>query len=249
MGMKAAGFRDRAELPETRAHLARRVLPLALILAGIAVFFIFDLGSYLSLESLAEHRATLTRFVAEHEFLAAAVFVLLYALAISLSIPGGLVLTITGGFLFGSWLGACLVVIGATVGAAGIFLAARSALGHLLRRRAGPWLTRMEQGFRRNALSYLLFLRLMPVFPFFVVNLVAAFMGVSLRTFVIGTFFGIIPATFVYASIGAGLGAVLDQGSELELADAVQPEVVIGLGGLAILALLPVVYRRMRRQS
>jgi uncharacterized membrane protein YdjX (TVP38/TMEM64 family) len=107
----------------------------------------------------------------------------------------------------------------------------------------------MERGFEQDDLSYLLFLRLMPVFPFFVVNLVAALLGVELRVFVIGTFLGIIPATIVYASIGAGLGTLLDQGSELELTDAVQPEILIGLGGLAILALLPVLYRRMRQGS
>ena len=155
------------------------------------------------------------------------------------------------GFLFGSVLGTAWIVIGATAGAVGIFLAARTALGDALKAKAGPWLAKLEAGFRENALSYLLVLRLVPLFPFFVVNLVPAFLGVGLRVFTLGTAIGIIPGAFVFASVGAGLGSVFDMGGEVTAARALTPEVITALVGLAVLSLVPVVYKksRARRQA
>ena len=142
---------------------------------------------------------------------------LVYAAVTATSVPGALLLTITGGLLFGTALGTALAVLGATTGATIIFILARSAFGDVLKGRAGAWVERMAEGFRENAFSYLLVLRLVPLVPFFVVNLVPAFLGVSLRTYVLATLLGIIPGAFVYASVGVGLRDILRVG-ELVLA-------------------------------
>jgi uncharacterized membrane protein YdjX (TVP38/TMEM64 family) len=174
-------------------------------------------------------------------------FLGLYTIVAALPVPGAEILTVAAGFLFGIWIGTTAVVIAATLGATVLFLVTRSVAGDALRARAGPFLARMETGFNENALSYLLVLRLIPAFPFFIVNLVPAVLGVPLRTFVIGTLVGIIPATFVFASIGAGLGSVFDRMEEVSLANALTPEVLTALAGLAGLALIPVAYRKLRR--
>ena len=170
----------------------------------------------------------------------------LYAAVIALSVPGGAILTIAGGFLFGIAPATLYVVVGATIGATIIFLIARTALGDSLRARAGPRIRRMEEGFRADALSYLLVLRLIPIFPFWLVNIVPAFLGVPLRTYVLGTFVGIIPGSFVYASVGNGLGAVFEAGQTPDLGIIFKPEILLPIVGLAALALLPVAYRRYR---
>lgn len=224
----------------------RRLWPLGLLMLGIGAFFGFGLDQYLTFEALRANRAVLTGFVAEHALLAAVLYVLIYATVVALSVPGGAVLTITGGFLFGALTGTALVVVAATSGATLLFLIARTTLGDALRARAGPFLKKMEAGFRANALSYLLVLRLIPLFPFFVVNLVPAFLGVRLRTYVLGTFFGIMPGSFVYTSVGAGLGSVFDRQENFSPAGILTPEILIALLGLALLSLLPVAYRRLR---
>lgn len=239
-----------SEAAETRRGLVKRLLPLGIIVAAMLGAWLAGLDSYL-LETLSRHHEALTQFVDRNAVLAALVFMALYAVATALSVPGGLILTIAGGFLFGSLIATLYVVASATIGATAVFLAARTALGDSLRRRAGPWLQRMEAGFQKNAFNYLLVLRLIPLFPFFVVNLVPAFLGVPLRTYVVATFIGIIPGTYVYALAGAGLGSVLDQGGRITLGGALTPEVVGALVGLSLLSLLPVAYKwwRGRRAS
>ncbi|MCG8543632.1 MAG: TVP38/TMEM64 family protein [Alphaproteobacteria bacterium] len=242
---------ESAAPPPRRRSLVKRLLPLGVIAAGMAAAFALGLDEYLTFEALRENRSLLLGYVAAHEVLAVLVFIALYAAATSLSLPGGAALTIAGGFLFGSIAGTVWVVIGATLGATGIFLVAKTALGESLRRNAGPHLRKMEAGFRENALSYLLVLRLVPLFPFFVVNLMPALLGVPLRTYVIGTFFGIIPGTAVFAFVGAGLGSVFDANESFSPASILTPEVVGALVGLAALSLVPVVYKKVkaRRQA
>jgi len=224
----------------------KRWLPvLALIAAGVAIFT-FDLDRFLTFEALRENRHLLMSFVDERVLLAATLFVLIYAAATAISLPGGAILSIAGGFLFGPWLGTFYIVVGATIGATAVFLIAKTALGDALRARAGPWLKSMEAGFQENALSYLLVLRLVPLFPFFVVNLVPAFLGVGLRTYVIGTFVGIIPGAFVFAFTGAGLGSVFDSSETFSPAAVLTPEVIVALTGLALLSLLPVAYKKLK---
>ena len=227
----------------------RRAWP-ALALAILAVLvFAFDLHAHLGFESLRTHRAELVSFVAREPALAVLLYVVLYAASVSLFIPGATVLTLAGGFLFGTLLATGLTVIGATVGAIGVFVIARSILGEPLRGRAGPWFACMAAGFRTDAFNYLLVLRLVPLFPFFVVNIAPAFLGVPLRTYAAATLIGIIPATFVIASVGAGIGSVLESGAAFSAASLLTPEVVLPMIGLAALALAPVVYRRFRRKG
>ena len=230
--------------PETRKGALRRFLPLAILLAGLGIFFALGLDRYVTLDTLRDNRQALTGWVAENWALAALIYVIAYIAMVAFSLPGGLVATLTGGFLFGTLFGGLLTIFGATVGATTIFLAAKTALGDALRAKAGPGLRRIEQGFGENAFSYMLVLRLVPLFPFFLVNLAPAFLGVPLRTYVIATFFGIMPATFVFASLGNGLGAVFDAGREPDLGLITEPQIIGPILALALLALVPVIYRR-----
>jgi uncharacterized membrane protein YdjX (TVP38/TMEM64 family) len=232
-----------------RSSRLLRFLPLVVLVAGLGLALALGLPDYLDCATLRDNRVWLVSWVEAHRLVAALAFMTLYALAVALSVPGGAALTVIGGFLFGPALATGLVVIAATAGATALFLAARTALGDLLRARAGPWFARLERGFSENALSYLLFLRLVPLFPFFVVNLVPAFLGVTLRTYVIGTFLGIIPGAFVFAGIGAGLGGIFDRGQQCTFANALTPTVLVALVGLAVLALVPVVYKKWIRPT
>ena len=226
-----------------------RLAPLAIVATAFAAFFVFDLDRFLSFDALSDNREALLAWQEAHRTLAIGVFVAVYAFAVALSLPGAIWMTIAGGFLFGPVEGSVLVVIAATVGASAIFLAARYALGDALRARAGPAIRKMEAGFRDNALSYLLVLRLVPLFPFWLVNLVPAFLGVPLRTFVIGTFLGIIPGSVVYTLVGNGLGAVFDAGEEPDLGVIFKPEILAPIAGLAVLSLVPVGYKKIRRKQ
>jgi uncharacterized membrane protein YdjX (TVP38/TMEM64 family) len=233
--------------PMNTHHLAlQKLIPAALFAGGLAAFFGLGLHQYLTFDQLKQHRGELTAFVTAMPVQATVLFVATYAAATALSVPGATVLTLTGGFLFGVWQGTAAVVAGATIGAVAIFLAARFLLADVLRAKAGPWLAKMEAGFRQDAVSYMMVLRLVPGFPFFVVNLVPAFLGVSLRTFTLTTFFGIMPGTFVFASIGAGLGSIFDQAEAFSLKGALTPQIITALVGLAVLSLLPVAYKRIK---
>jgi uncharacterized membrane protein YdjX (TVP38/TMEM64 family) len=230
--------------------LARRLLPLAVLVVILVLFFALRLDRYVSFAVLRDHRAALSQFVRDQGALAALLFMALYVVAVAASLPGGAVLSVAGGFLFGTVAGTLYVVIGATLGATGLFLAARSAFGDGLRRRMGTLGNRMAGELADNAFSYLLVLRLVPLFPFWLVNLVPAFAGVRLRTYVLATFLGIIPGSFVFVSIGSGLGAVFDRGETPDLSIIFSRAVLVPLIGLAVLALIPVIYRRWqaRRQ-
>jgi uncharacterized membrane protein YdjX (TVP38/TMEM64 family) len=224
----------------------KRFLPLAVLLLAIAAAFGLGLDDYISFDQLERHRAQLLGFVDRHPLVAPLAFMLTYTAVIALSIPGGAILTVAGGFLFGVAAATCYVVIAATCGATVLFLIARTALGDSLRQKAGPAMQRMEAGFRENALNYLLFLRLIPLFPFWLVNLVPAFLGVPLSTYVLATLVGIIPGSLVYASVGNGLGTVFEAGGSPDLGIIFEPEIILPILGLAVLAILPVAYKKIR---
>ena len=226
----------------------RRLWPVALLLGLLVAFFALGLDRYFTFESLKAHRVELQDFVARNLIFAVLIYVAGYALLTAASLPIATLVTLVGGFLFGAVAGTALTVVGATAGATVVFLVARTAFGDALRLRARPYIGRMEAGFARNAFSYMLFLRLMPIFPFFAVNIVPAFLGVKTRTYVATTFLGIIPGTAVYNIVGAGLGSIFDSGEAFTLAGVVTPEIVIGLAGLALLALAPVLVRRLRHR-
>lgn len=238
-----------AGLATTRRSAIRRLAPLAVLLAAIGAFFALGLHHWLSFETLHEHRDQLLALVGQRPILAPLAFIAAYAVVIALSVPGGAILTIAAGFLFGIVAGPIYAVVGATLGATVVFLVARTALGDALRAKAGPRIRRMEEGFREDAFSYLLVLRLIPIFPFWLVNIVPAFLGVPLRTYVLGTFIGIIPGSLVYAGVGSGLGTVFEAGGTPDLGIIFRPEIILPIIGLAVLALLPVAYRRFKGRS
>lgn len=236
-----------AEASTRRGFDWRRLWPVAVLVAGLAGAKALGLDAYLSFDQLQANREALNAWVAANGALAVLVYAALYVLVVAFSLPGGAVMTVAGGFLFGQWLGTGVVVASATLGSVLVFLAAKTALADQLAAKAGPWLGRMRDGFNENALSYMLFLRLVPVFPFFVVNLVPAFLGVRISTYVLGTVVGIVPGSFVFASFGAGIGAIFDRGEQLSVQAVLTPEILAALTGLGVIALLPIAWKRLRR--
>lgn len=227
----------------------KRFLPIFLVGLGICVFFATGANRYLSFVALSHHRTDLLTFASDHAIASVAVFIATYILVVGLSLPGGVWLTLAGGFVFGGVLAGVYAVIGATLGATLIFLAARSAFGDMLRGRAGVGVAKMEKGFRKNAFQYLLVLRLVPLFPFWLVNLVPALLDVKLSTYVAATLIGIIPGTFVYAHVGAGLGAVFESGAEPDLGLMFEPQILWPILALAALSLLPILYQKWKQRS
>jgi len=226
--------------------MLRRILPVAVLLAGLVLFWVLGLGRYCSFGALNEHHAELTAWVAAHGVLAALAFVLAYALVVAFSLPIAVLITPLGGFLFGPWLGAALAVVGATLGAVIVFLAARTALRDVFRARAGKTLAKLEDGFKRDAFNYLLFLRLVPVFPFWLVNIVPALLGMSLGAYALATLIGIIPGALVYAGLGAGFGMLFERGEMPDLGVIFEWRILLPLLGLAALSLVPIVYTRLK---
>lgn len=188
----------------------KRWLPLLILVAVMAVGFSMGWHKYLSFKTIGVNYEALRTFISNNFALALAAYMALYIAAVALSAPGGLILTLSGGLLFGWKVGIPATVIAATIGATILFLIARSSFGDTLAAKAGPSLAKFREGFTENALSYLLFLRLVPVFPFFLVNIAPAILGVPLRTYVLGTLFGIIPGTSAFSVAGSGLGSVVE---------------------------------------
>jgi uncharacterized membrane protein YdjX (TVP38/TMEM64 family) len=239
----------------------QRFLPLIVLAGAMALVFAMGWHRYLSLESIAVNRDALKSLIAGNWATAYLGYVAVYAAAVAVSVPGALFLTLSGGLLFGWLLGGLAAVTGATLGAIALFLIARSALGDTLAARAGPWLAKLKDGFQENALSYLLFLRLVPAFPFWLVNLAPALLGVPLSTFAIGTFLGIIPATFAFASAGASLDSVIVNAKAeydaclaakaaaecklgISVSSLVSRELIIAGALLGIAALIPIAHKK-----
>jgi len=229
--------------------LFKRLAPGIALAVVVIAFFVFDLDRFLSFDALREHREALLDWVALQPVLAPLAYMGVYAVVVAFSLPGGAVMTISGGFLFGAVSGGLYAVIGATIGATLLFLIAKTSIGDYLLEKAGPGLKKIQSGFAENALSYLFIIRLIPIFPFFLVNLAPAFAGIPLRVYFIATFFGIMPGTLVYALVGAGLGSVFDSGEAFTLGSVMTPEIIGALTGLAVLALLPVAYKKLKARS
>jgi uncharacterized membrane protein YdjX (TVP38/TMEM64 family) len=221
----------------------RPALLMAMALA-VGLAFAFDLHHLVSIDSLQAHSTSLQEAVDDRPALTALGYVAGYAAFVALALPGAVIFTIAGGLLFGTWLGGLLAISGATAGAIVAFLAARTVVGQRLAGHVGPWFHRLEAGFRENAWSYLFVLRVLPLAPFVVVNVGAALLGVRLKTYVLATTLGILPGSFVYAGVGNGLGSVLAVDGTPDLQLMLEPGVLAPLVGLAILALLPVAYKK-----
>jgi uncharacterized membrane protein YdjX (TVP38/TMEM64 family) len=237
------------ELTEPRAKggFARR-LPLIAILT-VAAIGAFTLRDYLSFETLRDNREALLAFRDANYIAAALVFILLYVAIVAFSLPGATIATLTGGFLFGVFPGALFNVAAATLGAIGIFLAARWGLGERLAARmeaSGGMVGKIKDGIDENQWSMLFLIRLIPAVPFFVANLVPAFVGVPLWRYAVTTFLGIMPGAVVYTSVGAGLGEVFARGETPNLGIIFAPEVLLPILGLCVLAALPIFLKAIR---
>ena len=279
MGQETTQQQRLAANRKSKFGILRRYLPLLIILAAAGLCFAMGWHHHLSLKNLAVHKETLEAFVREHYLLAIFGFAVLYILVVALSLPVASFLTIFGGVLFGALLSCIIVVISATIGALIVFLAARTSLGATLQDKAGPSLSKLREGFNDNAMSYLLFLRLVPVFPFWLVNIAPALLGVRTSTFIIGTLIGIIPGTFAFAFVGAGLDSVIEaqaqayqdclasqqtspqtslEGSggaegghmtcalSLDTTALLTPQLLIAFALLGVVALIPVVWKKVQ---
>jgi uncharacterized membrane protein YdjX (TVP38/TMEM64 family) len=249
------------EKPE-RSGRARvlRLVPLMLVIVLLGAFFATDSHRYFTLESLAGHRGTIREIVSSRPLAALGLYVLIYAAMVTLSIPAAAFMSVAGGFLFGWPLGGAVAALGATSGAASIFLIARSTIGEPLLRRAGPKIQELAANFRADSFSYLLFLRLLPVMPFWITNLAAALFGMRFGTFMAATLLGAIPICYAFAVAGSGLDAAI-AAHERGVAECVAagknacemqfqpeslltPQLMVALGALGILALGPILVRK-----
>lgn len=218
----------------------KKLWPLGLILVLIGLAWASGVMDVVGLDGLKARRAELLSFVAVYPALSVGAFIGIYAGAVALSLPVATGLTLLGGFLFGVWVGAAAIVVGATLGASILFLIARSVLGEQLRQKAGPLYGRVAKNMEENAVGYMLFMRLVPLFPFFLVNIVPALFQIRFAPYVVTTFFGIIPSTLIYANVGRELGTIED------LHDLVSPRTLVALSLLGGVALIPLAYKTIK---
>lgn len=229
--------------PGSNRSNAGRIVIVLVIAVAVGAFFYFDLGRFLSLTALKDNRDSLLAFTDANFMAAVAIFIGAYAMVAGLSLPGAVILTLAGGLLFGAGWATVFVNVGATTGATVAFLTARYLLRDTVEQKFGKWLGPFQEGFAKNAFSYLLTLRLIPLFPFFVVNLVSGLTRVSVGTYVAATALGIIPGSFVYAYAGRQLGTVNS------LKEIASPNVIAAFVLLGLLALVPVIYKKYMAKS
>jgi uncharacterized membrane protein YdjX (TVP38/TMEM64 family) len=223
-------------------------IPLVLIVCVSITAWLFDLHHYFNFTTLKNHQKFLEDFIAKHFIISIILFSATYVTVVALSLPAATFMTLVGGFFFGQWIGTGAVVVSATVGACFLFLSARMASADLLLKKMGGFASRMQAGFQENAFSYLLTLRFIPLFPFVAVNVAAAFFQIPLKTFILGTFLGIIPGSFVYVSMGVALREVIHT-PDFSPKMVLEPKIFMAFMGLGALSLLPVLYKRFKGQS
>ncbi len=221
---------------------SRKILILLVFAAVAGAFHFLDLGKYLTLESLKANRALLTDLRAAHAFLFAAVFVLIYVVQTAFSLPGAAILSLAAGAIFGVLQGTIFVVSGATVGAILAFLVSRTLLRDWVVEKFGGRMEGIDRGLRENGLSYLLFLRLVPAFPFFLVNLACGVTGLPLRTYALGTLFGIMPGSLVFVNAGASLAAIET------VSQVASPRMLGSFALLGLFALLPTIIKAVKKR-
>lgn len=232
--------------------LFKRYLPLVVLVIVVVAVFASGVTRYLNIEALQTHEAALRAFVSDNLILALITFMAVYAVATAVSLPGALVLTLTGGYLFGPWVGGSATVVGATLGAVLVFYAVRTSLGAALRRRAeasGGKLKAVIDGVEAGAFGYILTLRLVPLAPFWLVNIAAALAHAPLRAYALATFLGIMPATFIYSGIGAGIGDLIARGETPDAGVIFEPRILLPLVGLGLLSLGVTLYQRRRART
>ena len=227
----------------------KKWVPLLILVIGLVAFFVAGGTKYLSFEMLSQNYKALNAYTANHYLLSALIFVCVYIIIAAFSIPGATIMTLLGGFLFGAVFGSVWVVIGATIGATITFLAVQTAFGDILKNKAGGTIQKMHAGFKENEFNYMLFLRFLPIFPFFIINIAAGVLGVSLRTFFFGTLLGIIPGSFTYAWVGSGLGYALSKGKEINMGIIFEPQVLFPIIVLAALSVVPIIYKKIKSKK
>jgi len=220
----------------------KKLILLALVGVGIALFYFFDLQQHLSLQSLKTNRDKLDMIYQENSLAIIFGFIGVYFLVVALSLPGATILTLTGGAIFGPVVGTLIVNIGATLGATAAFLVARLVLREWVQKKFGDKLDPINKGLSENGISYMLFLRLVPLFPFFLVNLVSGLTEVRLLVYFLGTMFGIMPGSFVYANAGSNISRIDS------ISDISSPGVLGALILLGLFALIPAFYHRYKKK-
>jgi len=223
--------------------MKKKIILLSVIVIAVALFFVFDLGQYLSLESLKSNRDQLRAFYEANAAVMIAAFIGVYIVTVALSLPGATILTLCAGAIFGSVTGALVVNVGATLGATLAFLVARFLLRDWVEKKFGEKLKPFNDGFSKNAINYMLFLRLVPLFPFFLINLVSGLTQIRLPVYFFGTMFGILPGTFVYANAGSNLASIN------QLSDIASFEVLGAFALLGLFALIPTVYKFIKSKK
>jgi uncharacterized membrane protein YdjX (TVP38/TMEM64 family) len=242
-----------------------RILPLVLLLAAVGAVFATGLHRSLTFDTFVRYQNWLQELVAADRLKMLGIYGLVYVAAVTLSLPASAFLTAIGGYLFGWALGGTVASMAATLGATNIFLIARTSLGRPLLRRAGSRIQSLADGFRRQAFFYLLSLRLIPVMPFWLTNLAAAFFGMRLRHFVLATQFGMLPASFAFAFAGSGLDDIIARHEkqhaeclatgrsgcavDFDPKSLLTPELMIALGILGVLALIPIAIKFWRGRN
>lgn len=254
------------QLPSTSASPVKRWAPLAVLIVLIALAYAFGLHRYFSLGAIAENRDGLKTFVASNLIGALLAYVGIYIAVVALSLPGATLLTIVGGFLFGWKIGGATTIIAATIGAIVVFQIVKTSLGAVVAQKAGPFVNKLSDGFSKDAFNYLLFLRLVPAFPFFAVNAVAGLSKIKLQTFALATFIGIIPGTFAFSYLGTGLDSVIDAQQEnyracmaahaqatcmleFDAGALLTREIIIAFIALGLVALIPIFLKRWKTRG
>jgi len=223
-------------------------LPLIILGLGLILFLAFDLGRFVSIKALAENYNAITAMVAENLILAVVIFFFLYVIAVAFSLPIATPLTLTGGAVLG-YLAAPIIIVAATLGALILFLAARGALADTLSKRAGPFMTKLSKGFHEQPFFWLLALRLIPLAPFWAVNIAPALLGMRTSQYILATLIGIAPGTTVYVAVGRGFDAVLSAGKAPDLSTLGDIRIIAPLVGLGVLALIPILVQKFIKKG
>lgn len=232
--------------PERVGALALRFGPAALFASLAIAAYSSGVVGHLSLDELSLRRLSLEAFVALRPVLAALIYLAVFTVAVSLSLPLALILCLTGGFLFGALEAGVLASIASTLGGTAMFLVSRTAVGDLLGRLAGPRIAKLREEAANDAFALILTIRLIPMMPFWLINVGAALIGVPIRTFMVATALGVIPSCMIYASLGSGLGSLFDSGVKPTGALLLEPQVLVPLGALCLLGVLPLGWRLVR---
>ena len=247
--------------PGNAKHWIKKWAPLVILACLGLIAYAMGWHENVTLSNLIINRAAMHEYVNNNFWVSASAYLGLYTIATALLFPAASLLTIAGGLVFGAMLATVVTDIGATLGATILFLTVRSSFGSFLSERAGPFLAKLSDGFKSNAFSYLLFLRLVPAFPFWLVNIAPAFFNVPVKTYVIATGIGILPGTFAYALLGEGLDSLIaaqemanpgcaQAGTcEIDLSAAVTPEIVAAIVGLIVVSILPIAIKKWRARN